>query len=722
MKSKEKITLVPIVMLIIVSTIILIGIFTNKETGAIETPPANITDSEWDCSKYGHSITGTQTCTTSQTCSKCGLVIAAALGHNASITYPATSPTCTEDGHTAGVTCTRCGATLSSSSSIPALGHEFNKDGKANIVDYTKTATQHTPIEKCIRCSQTKELTAEAHTGATHANGGKCTVCGQVYQTHSKGTVSYTKTATQHTPTYKCSYSGCTETYTGTAEAHKGATHVNGGKCTVCGQVYQTHSKGTLDSYTKTATQHTPTYKCSYSGCTETYTGTAEAHTGATHANGGKCTVCGQVYQTHNKGTLDSYTKTTTGHTPIYKCSYSGCTETYTGTVENHTVASWKDNKDGTHSGDCTTCQYTVTASHTVVNGECTICKAKIENNSTEPDTKGWTDTSKTSIKLTDSTIGNNQSFKLSVEGITTNKDSQYYLYLTNGNNKPTLSVDSSNFIKDGYYTSEDATSFQSYSKSLTGKGEAILEQNGDVYAWIVESKLNNDNKRENKFILESYKVERPALLSLGKRVTVYFSNDETSTFNWNINAVNNESRKLKVKIGIMNDNSILKAIKNNESGALEKLLTYSKSAQATYNGTLKMGKTEPIVNEIGITNGQYYYAYFELDDENGKYYPIEDVMLYQGKVDSTGKWLYNYVDKNFKWNITDDSTNNDNNNNGNNNNGNNNSTSTPEDSTVKPGKLPQTGATPIFITAVIATIGVAGFAVYKMKKLKDVK
>lgn len=325
----------------------------------------------------------------------------------------------------------------------------------------------------------------------------------------------------------------------------------------------------------------------------------------------------------------------------------------------------------------------TVTSNQGKKTAKCTVTVKS--GSSTTND--GWTDTSNTKIKFIDSTIGNNQSVKICIEGITTNKDSQYYLYLTNGNNKPTLSVSDTNFINKGYYTSQDATRFQNFSQSLTSEGEQILEKNGDIYAWIVESKLNSDNKRENKFILESYKVERPALLKLGERFSVYFLKEETSVFNHNINGVSNKERKLKVKIGTISDNSILKAIKNNESGNLEKLLTYSKSAKSTYTGTLPMNESTSIVDKIGVVDGQYYYAYFELDDENGKYYPIEDVMLYQGKVDSSTKVLLNYKDAQYKWNITDDST------------------STPTDTTITPDKkLPQTGEK----IAIIGTIGIA--------------
>lgn len=337
----------------------------------------------------------------------------------------------------------------------------------------------------------------------------------------------------------------------------------------------------------------------------------------------------------------------------------------------------------------------TVTITATVkdknIKETCTVIIKNESNNNSEGEsqtTETWTDTSNIKIKFTTDSIKKLevwQDVKISIEGITTNKDSQYYLYLTNGNNKPTLSLDNA-LGGTGYYTVQDGARFQNLSESLNYIGEEILEKNGDIYAWIVESKKNSDNKRENKFILESYKVERPALLKLGERFNVYFFEDETSVFNYNINGLHDKERKLKVKIGTVSDNSILKAIKNNESGALQKLLTYSKSAKSIYTGTLPMENSASIVDKIGVVNGQYYYAYFELDDENGKYYPIEDVMLYQGKVDSSGKILYNYMDPHFMWNSTDDST------------------STPTDTTITPDKkLPQTGEK----IAIVGTIGI---------------
>jgi len=306
-----------------------------------------------------------------------GGYIVTSVGHNAVYKCKASGCSYTYTGASEN----HSGATHDNEGICKKCNEKYQTHSKTSTVSsYTKTDTKHTPEYKCSYsgCTSTFPGTAANHSGATHANGGKCTTCQQGYQKHSKSTTisNYIKKETQHTPVYACSYGGCTSTYNGTAENHEGATHENGGKCTTCEQVYQVHSQSTtVSSYTKTETQHIPVYECSYSGCTSTYDGTAENHGGATHENGGKCTTCEQVYQTHGKSTtISKYETTEATHTPIYKCSYSECTSTYDGTAENHEVAKWTDNTNGTHSGECIKCKYGLTKEHNYESGKCKDC------------------------------------------------------------------------------------------------------------------------------------------------------------------------------------------------------------------------------------------------------------------------------------------------------------------------------------------------------------
>ena len=222
------------------------------------------------------------------------------------------------------------------------------------------TPTTHTPTYACTfdGCTGVYPAAPEAHTGGTHANGGTCTICEYVYQEHTPGAevVEYIdKNATTHTPTYACTFEGCEETITGEPEAHTGGTHENGGTCTLCGQVYQEHTPGTevVDYIDENATTHTPTYACTFDGCQGTITGDPEEHTGGTHENSGTCTLCGYVYQNHTPGTevVEYIDKNATTHTPKYACAFDGCQETITGEPEAHT--------GGTHEngGTCTACE-----------------------------------------------------------------------------------------------------------------------------------------------------------------------------------------------------------------------------------------------------------------------------------------------------------------------------------------------------------------------------
>ena len=232
-----------------------------------------------------------------------------------------------------------------------------------------------------------------SHSGGDHTNNGACqhsligdtgqgeNKCGVQYQTHSQSTKikDYSKTETGHTPIYECTYPDCKGTYTGNPEGHKEktdaaipATCTTAGKtegkhCSVCEKtlIAQEEVPATGHSWTSSITNAT----CTQPGYGSTYcetcgtpqsTGTIPAlgHTGATHANGGTCTrvnngvVCGVVYETHSQSTrVKDYSKTETGHTPIYECTFTNCIGTYIGTEENHTYV----------NGVCSVCSYECT-------------------------------------------------------------------------------------------------------------------------------------------------------------------------------------------------------------------------------------------------------------------------------------------------------------------------------------------------------------------------
>ena len=76
----------------------------------------------------------------------------------------------------------------------------------------------------------------------------------------------------------------------------------------------------------------------------------------------------------------------------------------------------------------------------------------------------------------------------------------------------------------------------------------------------------------------------------------------------------------------------------------MEKLLSYAKDTKAIYNGTVEADKTKNgnIADNMELIDNAYYYVYFVLDNENGKYYPVEDVNIVQANIDSVRakKWF----------------------------------------------------------------------------------
>lgn len=294
-----------------------------------------------------------------------------------------------------------------------------------------------------------------------------------------------------------------------------------------------------------------------------------------------------------------------------------------------------------------------------------------------------WTDPSNIKFTVT-------EDFYLKVTGL--KEDGKYYGFISNGKIAPTV---------------PDTGWIENENLPVTNKPgfpiSKYLEKSEDIYVWIYETQIVN-NVRQNKCIIEAQKIERPALKKMGTRMKCYFFNEETSTYLYEAQGYES-ARKINLKIGKVTDKKILRAIKNGETDCLQKLLDYAKNADSIYTGTVPLGRSESITNKLNLVNDEYYYVYMVLDDENGKYFPVEDVSLYQAltyeKDGKTSKNLFDYLNDNFKWNLGNDDT--------------------TIDNTTATGKLPQTGASIVIYVAITLVI-VAGviFAVkYKKYNIK---
>ncbi len=336
--------------------------------------------------------------------------------------------------------------------------------------------------------------------------------------------------------------------------------------------------------------------------------------------------------------------------------------------------------------------------------------KESINININEPD---WTEVKDVNYTIDKSTFDINIS---EIQGI---KNHIYHFFFTVGDEKINIEKDENGQITNSYYSSSD---------SINGLFDFnnILEKNGDIYLSIVEEQedLSKSEKSYiNKTILENKRIERIEQNGLTKRIyaTVFDLTDNKKDNLIFVNEPHSKERKLNVYVGKVTDVSILNAIKNKESDGMSKLLNYAKNnsnesnkytltRQNEYTGTYLSSE---LINNASFDIGEYYYMYYVLDNENGKYTSVEDIGLFYANANSKTSYLSSQEDSRFKWeefDVEDNNTNQEENNNQNNtqqdiqkpNNENNN------DDTVAKEPIPHTGlgiGLLIFISAIFIIV-----------------
>ena len=338
------------------------------------------------------------------------------------------------------------------------------------------------------------------------------------------------------------------------------------------------------------------------------------------------------------------------------------------------------------------------------------------ENTGTEDtNTEGWTDFSNAECKL--ERKGCNE-VELCISNIERISYNSFYYYITEEKKEP-------NIDEENYETlSSKELLYDSDKKELHYYHcEADIELNQDLYLWILEQKKVN-GKYEYNFVMKGKKIER---ITYPKYANVFsdtfFSKDETQIV-FNVPWSYGTRRKINLKIGKILDNNILKKIKEDTNTGLESLLQYSKSAKTIYNEKLESSYSNgqaysgyysahgsEVVN-LSLENGAYYFMYAELDDENGKYYPVEGITLARASTYESGAWyLFLLGDESFNWDLSDNidmekTSNND-----------------KKDSTVATKILPNTGTTVIVATVIFGVVVInAVIVINKYNKFKDVK
>lgn len=324
---------------------------------------------------------------------------------------------------------------------------------------------------------------------------------------------------------------------------------------------------------------------------------------------------------------------------------------------------------------------------------------------------EGWTDFSKAEYKLEKTSYND---VDLVISNVEKTLNHEFYFYITGDNKEPTFTEE--NHGEELIYDS-DKKELHKY------HCESYVELNQDLYLWILERKYENGTYEYN-FVVRGEKLIRPTYPQYANVFwSTYLSNSDGQIL-FNVPWSDETHRKINLKIGKIKDNEILKKTQENTNAGLELLLQYAKIAETIYDKQLESSKDangnstahgyssiyDSVLN-LSLENGAYYFMYAELDDENGKYYPVEGITLAQASTYETGGWyLFFLGDESFSWNLSDSID------------GTEPSGGTKQDDTVSPIKLPNTGKT-VMIGILVGVLAISiGLSTYKCKRYKGIK
>lgn len=241
-----------------------------------------------------------------------------------------------------------------------------------------------------------------------------------------------------------------------------------------------------------------------------------------------------------------------------------------------------------------------------------------------------------------------------------------------------------------------------------------LLQTPGDIYLHLYEK---NIDAPYIKFY--DKKIERPAAPGINSFTDYTMSTHSRTQICFDLPYSIINGRKLTYKIGKIDDNDLLVAIRDGKPEGFTGLLDYAKN------------QTNPIINETVDTNsglgydtndeifpgnklvdGGYYYLYALLEDENGRYIPVESVTLAMASVypnlEEHPWYLFFYGSSDFNFDGVTDPT-------------------TPEEKEKEnekqeekkqPSVLPKTGESLIYISLIAGTIIAAIVLHKKFKKI----
>lgn len=268
---------------------------------------------------------------------------------------------------------------------------------------------------------------------------------------------------------------------------------------------------------------------------------------------------------------------------------------------------------------------------------------ADSSDTNTGTDTIEWTDFSNAEYKVDWDGVCR---IVAELSKVTTKEGRAYYAIITKDESKPELNTKNATLI------SKDSNN------NLVVDITKYAELNQDLYLWVIEH--DNTSAKEN-FVVSAKKIERPELRKYTSifKSTFIASSGFQLCFNIPWKADSTNQRRFEVKIGKITDNNILKSIKNNESTAFDKLISYAKLSNSIYDTELMTNSNVlPDCNndsqtkiDLSVEDGEYYYLYVDFNDENGKYYPLNPGITIAQAINTGSSWhLFFLGDDNFNW------------------------------------------------------------------------
>lgn len=93
------------------------------------------------------------------------------------------------------------------------------------------------------------------------------------------------------------------------------------------------------------------------------------------------------------------------------------------------------------------------------------------------------------------------------------------------------------------------------------------------------------------------------------------------------------EAPKSNIKIGLIEDESVIRSLAKNEPDAVNKLYNYAKNATNFSVFSNKFGDYKAVdTSSIAVEDGRYYYIYIDIEDPDNKYIDVSDVSIAMGK------------------------------------------------------------------------------------------